>query len=162
FEPMNPAPPVTRQSMRRLRLEPFERKGVLIDGGPVPLTRYGPHRKDDPGRAGGRPKPARKGAMLAGQHDIRVFTKHSSQAPSGQHDGASADNFLRIPQHKPRNQTLRITFVDVTFRFETPSDRKSREPAMQPERSLQTYPQPLEMPAQVEILDVPLALTDYR
>jgi N-acetylglucosaminyldiphosphoundecaprenol N-acetyl-beta-D-mannosaminyltransferase len=32
---------------------------------------------------------------------------------------------------------------------------------MQPERSLQSYPEPLMMPAQVEILDVPLALTDY-
>jgi N-acetylglucosaminyldiphosphoundecaprenol N-acetyl-beta-D-mannosaminyltransferase len=32
---------------------------------------------------------------------------------------------------------------------------------VQPESSLQSYPEPLEMPAHVEILDVPLALTDY-
>src|SRR5689334_24775407 len=39
------------------------------------LAQHGPDSKDDPGRAGGRPRPARKGAMLAGPLDFLIETK---------------------------------------------------------------------------------------
>ena len=51
--------------------------------GPVPHdceARVRP--KDDPGRAGGRPRPARKGAILAGRLDFLVTRQHTVVWPA--------------------------------------------------------------------------------
>ncbi len=63
--------------------------------------------QDDPGRAGGRPRPTRKGAMLAGPSDIRVVAKHS--------ETAIGDASFGLRQRLKRNHGASITLEHLRF-----------------------------------------------
>ena len=107
LEPMNPAPPVTRQSKAPVSLPETSRARAAH-------AQHGPDSKDDPGRAGGRPRPARKGAMLAGPLDFLIETHSISLSGSGKgriRREKQAICLARRPTAQP------LSFADVGARW---------------------------------------------
>ena len=169
FEPMNPAPPVTRQS-------PKTRASQLCQNEPGPChtyARHGPDRRTtlvglgavrDPrergrcsrarstslSRTAYRCGPDRRELILDQQRNLR----RPRTFPLKRRSGSSVDG--RRPRLQRFLRRAALTFVSVSDQrgIQTPdhAPRRLRPAPLQPDRPPQT----------VDVLGVPLALTDYE
>src|SRR5581483_2461298 len=165
FEPMKPAPPVTRQSMAAVELSPLPGREPCEDqflkmAGPHRTLRRGPGRRTTLVGLGGRPQVREKGGNARGPEDFRVTLSIPRRNLNRTHQ--SAPSFGLASQS--RNQTAAFSFLVMSSprRGKPSSLRVDTYSTMSTEPSLQTQLLPSPSTSTVPVLGVPLALTDYE